>query len=81
MAGRYETLSAQPLFQPIEQKAGGALMSRLRCSTELALGKRGAAGVASDEARPGQDAFDLAAQRELRRGMRLVEEHREFQAR
>lgn len=81
MAGSHQALPAQPLPEPVEQKTHGALVAGLHCATQVALGERGAAGVTRGEARLGQDAFDLAAQRELRRGERAVEEHREFQAR
>jgi hypothetical protein len=53
----------------------------LRRSTELAFDERGTARIARAEARRGQDAFDLAAQRKLRRVLLAVEKHGEFQAR
>ena len=81
MAGSHQALPAQPLFEPVEQKTRSALMAGLHHATQVALGERGAAGVTRGETRLGQDAFDLAAQRELRRRPRPVEKDGEFQAR
>ena len=81
MAGGEQTLSTQPLLEPVEQEPCGALVPGLRRGAQFAFCERGALGVARAEARLGQNAFDLAAQREFRRARRAVEEHGKLQAR